>query len=156
LIQGIGGAHQGCVLRLHSVEDAPGGATVTLVVEELGDTRPTEIAVIKAKLEEIGQRLISVERKTVESEQRHAESTLRYLSHEGVPVAGVQKTTIRTFAANGEEENEGLHPHIRWAKTPDFSHVYRGILPMNRVFFLTSALCLVRPTQAGRVFQRDQ
>ena len=54
------------------------------------------------------------------------------------------------------EENEGLHPHIRWTKTPDFVHVYRGILPMNRVFFLTAALCLVRHTQARRVFQRGQ
>ena len=31
---------------------------------------------------------------------------------EGVPVAGVQKTTIRTFAVNGEEENKGIHPRI--------------------------------------------
>jgi hypothetical protein len=34
------------------------------------------------------------------------------LAENGVPVAGVQKTTIRTFMVNGEEENEGLHPHI--------------------------------------------
>ena len=74
----------------------------------------------------------------------------------GVPVAGVQKTTIRTFMVEGEEKNEGLYPHIRWTKTSDFVRVYRGILPMNRVFFLTSALCLVRHTQARRVFQRRQ
>jgi hypothetical protein len=49
----------------------------------------------------------------------------------GVPVADVQKTTIRTFMVKGVEENKGLHPHIRWAKIPDFFHVYRGILPMN-------------------------
>jgi hypothetical protein len=30
----------------------------------------------------------------------------------GVPVAGVQKTTIRTFTIKGEEENEGLYPRI--------------------------------------------
>jgi hypothetical protein len=52
--------------------------------------------------------------------------------------------------------SEGLYPHIRWTKTPDFVRVYRGILPMNRVFFFTSALCLVRHTQARRVFQRRQ
>ena len=46
---------------------------------------------------------------------------------DGVPVAGVQKTTIRTFTVEGEEKNERLHPHIRWTKTPDFVHVYRGI-----------------------------
>ena len=28
----------------------------------------------------------------------------------GVPVAGVQKTTICTFTIKGEEENEGLYP----------------------------------------------
>jgi hypothetical protein len=52
--------------------------------------------------------------------------------------------------------SEGLHPHMRWTKTPDFVHVYRGISPMNRVFFLTSAVCLVRLTQARRVFHRGQ
>ena len=71
----------------------------------------------------------------------------------GVPVAGVQKTTIRTFAVNSEEENEGLRPHIRRTKTPDFVHVYCGILPMNRVFFLASAVSLAYAPQAGRVFQ---
>ena len=30
----------------------------------------------------------------------------------GVPVAGVQKTTICTFTIKGEEENEGLYPRI--------------------------------------------
>jgi hypothetical protein len=74
----------------------------------------------------------------------------------GVPVAGGQKTTIRTFTVNDGEENEGHRLHIQWTKTPDFAHGYRGISPMNRVFFLTSAVCLVRPTQARRVFQRDQ
>jgi hypothetical protein len=74
----------------------------------------------------------------------------------GVPVASVHKTTLRTFTVEGEEKNEGLHPHIRWTKTPNFVYVYCGMLPMNRVFFLTSALCLVRPTQARRVLQRGQ
>jgi len=35
----------------------------------------------------------------------------------GVPVAGVQKTTICTFTIKGEEENEGLYPRILWTKT---------------------------------------
>ena len=74
----------------------------------------------------------------------------------GVPVAGVQKTTIRTFTVEGEEKNEGLRPRIRWTKTPDFVHVYRGISSINRVFFLTSAVCPVRPTQGRKVFQRSQ
>ena len=32
----------------------------------------------------------------------------------GVPVAGVQKTTIHTFTVKGEEENEGLRPRYAW------------------------------------------
>src|SRR4029450_8333891 len=52
--------------------------------------------------------------------------------------------------------SEGLHPYIRWTKTPDFVHVYCGISPMSRVFFLTSAVRLVYATQARRVFQRGQ
>src|SRR5262250_2612199 len=71
----------------------------------------------------------------------------------GVPVATVQETTIRGSTGNTVEGNEGLHPHIRWTKTPDFIHAYRGILPMNRVFFLTSVVCPVRSTQAGRASQ---
>src|SRR5262249_43704539 len=51
------------------------------------------------------------------------------------------------------EENEGLRPHIRWTKTPDFVHVYRGISSMNRVFFPTSATCLVRPPKSGESFK---
>jgi len=76
----------------------------------------------------------------------------RLRSEDGVPVAGVQKTTLRTFTVEGEEKN-GLHPHIRWAKTPDFVHVYRGISPMNRVFFHTATVSLVRPASTRRAFQ---
>jgi hypothetical protein len=34
---------------------------------------------------------------------------------------------IRQFV----EKNEGLRPHIRWTKTPDFVRVYRGISLLN-------------------------
>jgi hypothetical protein len=76
--------------------------------------------------------------------------------HFGVPVVCVQETTIRGSTVKTVEENEGLCPHIQWTKTPDFVHVYRGISPINRVFFSTSAVCLVRATQAWRVFQTNQ
>jgi hypothetical protein len=36
----------------------------------------------------------------------------------GVPVAGVQKTTIRTFMVRDGEENEELHPQIPVDKNP--------------------------------------
>src|SRR2546430_16941132 len=67
-----------------------------------------------------------------------------------------RRTKNNALLVNGQtvEKNEGLRPHIRWTKTPDFVHVYRGILPMNWVFFPTSTICLLRLTQAKRVFQR--
>jgi Transposase domain (DUF772) len=74
----------------------------------------------------------------------------------GVPVANVQETTTLESTVTTVGENEGLHPHIRWTKTPDFVYVYHGISPMNRVFILTFAVCLATPTQARKVFQRDQ
>jgi hypothetical protein len=78
------------------------------------------------------------------------------LGQGGVPIASVQETTIRESTVKTVGENVGLHPHIRWTKTPDFAHVYRGISLVNRVFFPTSVVCLLRLTQARRVFQRGQ
>ena len=40
------------------------------------------------------------------------------LPEDGVPVASVQKTTIRTFTVEGEEKNERLRPRIPWKQTP--------------------------------------
>src|SRR5262249_15517126 len=44
LIQRIEAIHPGCILRLHSIQEAPGGATVTLVVEEAGQDNPSKLA----------------------------------------------------------------------------------------------------------------
>jgi len=56
---------------------------------------------------------------------------------DGVPVARVQKTTIRTFAVNSEEENEGLRPRISWTLISNIFHVFRCLFPMVFVFFHT-------------------
>jgi hypothetical protein len=61
--------------------------------------------------------------------------------------------THRQSTGKTVEQNEGLDPHMRWTKIPDCVHVYRGISPMNRVFFHASAVCLIRPTQARRIFK---
>jgi hypothetical protein len=63
---------------------------------------------------------------------------IRSQAQAGVPVASGQETSIRALVSKSVEQNEGLRPHIRWTKILDFIHVYRGILPVNRVFFLTS------------------
>jgi hypothetical protein len=54
-------------------------------------------------------------------EQHHMLDHFRVLG-DGVPGAGVQKTTIRGSIGETVEKNDGLHPHIRWTKTPDFVH----------------------------------
>jgi uncharacterized protein YjbI with pentapeptide repeats len=120
-------AEKGCVVRLHSVQDAPGGATVTLVVEELGDVRPTEMAALKADLEENGRRLISAERRALEAEvqQRQVEHTLWYLSHEVLPmllgsgrpnysisiVEGEQTMGDKYIAGQVGAQGPGAHAH---------------------------------------------
>jgi hypothetical protein len=47
----------------------------------------------------------------------------RRVAYRGVPVAGVQKTTLRTFVGNGEEANAGLRPRLLWTETPCIFHV---------------------------------
>jgi hypothetical protein len=52
------------------------------------------------------------------------------------------------------EENKGFRSHLRLTKTPYFVNVYRGISPMNRVFFPTSkrhGLVSKRPDFAERI-----
>src|SRR5207244_12222180 len=50
-IQRIEATHPGCVLRLDSVQDAAGGATVTLVVEDASGRNPYELRTLKADIE---------------------------------------------------------------------------------------------------------
>jgi uncharacterized protein YjbI with pentapeptide repeats len=51
LIQCIEITHPGCILRLHSVQDAPGGATVTLIVEHGDRHNPNELEALKADIQ---------------------------------------------------------------------------------------------------------
>ena len=41
----------------------------------------------------------------------------------GVPVASVQKTSIRASMGKAVEQNEGHFPRLSWAKTLGFLHV---------------------------------
>jgi class 3 adenylate cyclase len=53
LLRHLEEAHEGCTLRFKSIEDAPGGARVSFVVDETGGADPDAI---KAQLEEEGRR----------------------------------------------------------------------------------------------------
>lgn len=66
LIQWIEAAHPDCVLRLHSVQDAPGGAIVTLVVEDAGGRNPGELQTLQADIEVLAQRVIRAQRALLE------------------------------------------------------------------------------------------
>lgn len=87
LIQQLEARYPGCILRLHSIEEGPGGATVTLVVDDPGEIVPTAIEALKAELEERGQALIIAERTALEAQNQRekAEYALGYLAHEVLP-----------------------------------------------------------------------
>jgi hypothetical protein len=50
LIQRMEATHPGCALRLHSVQDAPSGATVTLVIDNSDERNPGELETLKADI----------------------------------------------------------------------------------------------------------
>jgi hypothetical protein len=83
LIQQIEASYPGCVLRLRSIEDGPGGATVTLVVDAPSKVGPTEIEALKVELEESAQALITAQRAALEAQnmREKVEYVLGYLTH---------------------------------------------------------------------------
>jgi hypothetical protein len=109
LIQRIEATHPGCVLRLQSIQEAPGGATVTLIVEEGGGRNPAKIAAMKAELEEQGRRLLSAERRALEEEAQrlYVEHTLRYLSHEVLPRLLESGRPNYSFSITGGKQTMG-------------------------------------------------
>jgi uncharacterized protein YjbI with pentapeptide repeats len=51
-----------CVLRLDALQDAPGGATVTLVVEDPGQRDADQTRTLQAELKSVGQQAIELQR----------------------------------------------------------------------------------------------
>jgi hypothetical protein len=58
-----------CVLRLDALQDAPGGATVTLVIEDLGKRNADQTATLQAELKNVGQRAIELQRALLQEEK---------------------------------------------------------------------------------------
>jgi uncharacterized protein YjbI with pentapeptide repeats len=87
LIQRIEATHPGCILRLQSVQEAPGGATVTLVVDEGGGRAPNELQTLKADIEIVSQRAIRAQRALLEERgiREQAELKLQLLYDEIFP-----------------------------------------------------------------------
>jgi hypothetical protein len=77
LIQRIEATHPGCILRLQSVEEAPGGATVTLVIDDTGARNPDEVRTLKTEIEAVSQRAIRYQRALLEERGRRKQADLK-------------------------------------------------------------------------------
>jgi len=51
LIQHLEASRPGCKLRFDSIQDGPGGAVATIVVEDAGDTAPEQVGLLKADIQ---------------------------------------------------------------------------------------------------------
>ncbi len=76
--------YPGCKLRLQSLAEAPGGATVTLVIDDPGQRLPAEIEAMKAELETTGNQRIEWQRQALRtaSKRKQAERLYQMFSSE--------------------------------------------------------------------------
>jgi uncharacterized protein YjbI with pentapeptide repeats len=72
-----------CVLRLDALQDAPGGATVTLVIEDPGQRNADQTATLQAELKSVGQRAIELQRELLQERdgRLRAEGALNFVSN---------------------------------------------------------------------------
>lgn len=68
LVQRLQSEHEGCSLHLKSVEDDAGGATVTIAIEDAGDSDPKEL---QEKVSETAKQLQGAQQKYLEIESKH-------------------------------------------------------------------------------------
>lgn len=69
LIQHLQNDYPGCSLRLESIKDDVGGASVTLLVENDSDYQPEEIKQLKTELEERGNEIVHFQKLALEEEK---------------------------------------------------------------------------------------
>jgi uncharacterized protein YjbI with pentapeptide repeats len=71
-----------CVLRLDSLQDAPGGATVTLIIEDPGERNADQTATLQAELKSVGQRTIELQRELLQEREGRlrVEGALNFVS----------------------------------------------------------------------------
>jgi hypothetical protein len=65
LIQHLEDSHPGCSLRLESIQNAAGGAIVTLVLDDTGNKTPKQVKQLQARLEEAAQRAVQYQREVI-------------------------------------------------------------------------------------------
>jgi uncharacterized protein YjbI with pentapeptide repeats len=69
LIRHLEASRPGCRLRFESIQDGPGGAVVTIVVEEAEDTSPAQVKQLKAALQAEAEQKAQYLRQALESER---------------------------------------------------------------------------------------
>lgn len=70
LIQHLESSHPGCKLRFESIQDASRGAVVTIVVEDVDDTPPEQMAVLRAAIQSEAEQKAQHLRQTLEDERQ--------------------------------------------------------------------------------------
>ena len=72
-----------CVLRLDSLQDASGGATVTLVVEDPGQRNADQTRTLQAELKRVGQQAIELQRALLQEREGRlrVEGALNFVSN---------------------------------------------------------------------------
>jgi hypothetical protein len=70
LIQELEAIHTGCTLRLESVQTAVGGATVALVIDDIGERDPKERDRLKTEIETLAQRVSFYQRAFFEEREK--------------------------------------------------------------------------------------
>src|SRR5262249_29600314 len=63
---------------------------------------------------------------------------------QGVPVAGVQETTILGANDHAVEQNDGLCPHIAWMKCPDICALSATFCPCHGFSSTPTMTCFAR------------
>jgi hypothetical protein len=87
-------------------------ATFTLAVASTQAGSYSTIATLVWPAGTSGSKQVPILAQGLSDDDRRVDAERELADEGGVPVAGGQKTTIRTFTVNDGEENEGHRPHI--------------------------------------------
>ena len=122
LIQRIESTYPGCVLRLQSVQEAPGGATVTLIVEKDGGGSPDELRTLKVAMETAAQDVIRYQRAWLKETGRREQIESMYNSLMQQMIGNSQSISVSisdsTVQGNIVGHLSGRDAEVNYAKHP--------------------------------------
>jgi hypothetical protein len=110
LIQHLEASRPGCRLRFESIQDGPGGAVVTIVIEEAKDASPEQMALLRAAIQAEAKEKAQYLRQALESEKESVLLKGKVLSLEWTVKEILSRPTFyleRGDARMGDEYNVG-------------------------------------------------